>query len=377
MLLLPVFSIIYKRAFYFFPIILIGSVPYATAFSLLMTMLLQLNIFFKKQNIHIVILGSLWISYGLILAIIRLDSYFISEIIQLGICLMICLFVYNLISNASDLNFFLILLMSSGLLLSIIEILIAFFGIQISTTSLIDSRATNYTSIYVVLAVLPFSLIYFKSIFTKILILFLCLEVTSLNEGRAMYLIALIIFSIYMLRKRTLLFNLIVFSLSIFLILAFVTFYGDSLLYVNNSIFSLLNTTTNFSNIERINLLGYSYELFKDNPFGYGIGSSAEIFRGNLITVNDHYPHPHNTLAFLAVELGMIGVIIYFYLFCALIFSVFSIKNENYRILGALLLIGLFLVSVASTIFYNGVVTIFSFIIISIIFLLKKVAGSD
>ena len=377
MLLLPVFSVIYKRAFYFFPVLIIGSIPYVTAFSLLMIMLLQLNIFFKKQNTHIVVIGLIWVLYGLLLAIFRIDAYFINEIIQLGICLMASCFLYNSIRDSAELKKFLIFLISSAFLLAALEFLIDFFGFQISTTSLVDSKATNYTSIYMILAVLPFGLVYFKSIFTKIFLLLICLEIASLNQGRAMYLISLALFAVYLLRNRSPFFNLVFLSISAILLFSFISIYGEDLLYVNDSIFSLLNTSTNFSNLERLSLLSYSYELFIENPFGHGIGSSAEIFRGNLVTINDHYPHPHNTLAFFAVELGVVGIFLYLYLFGALFYSSFSIKKGKYRTLAFLLSLALFLISIASTIFYNGVITILSFIIISIIFLTKKVAIND
>ena len=254
-----------------------------------MIMLLQLNIFFKKQNTHIVVIGLIWVLYGLLLAIFRIDAYFINEIIQLGIYLMASRFLYNSIRDNAELKKFLIFLISSAFLLAALEFLIDFFDFQISTTSLVDSKATNYTSIYMILAVLPFGLVYFKSIFTKIFLLLICLEIASLNQGEVMYLISLAVFAVYLLNNRSPFFNLVFLSISAILLFSFISIYGEDLLYVNDSIFSLLNTSTNFSNLERLSLLSYSYELFIENPFGHGIGSSAEIFRGNLVTINDHY----------------------------------------------------------------------------------------
>ncbi len=73
---------------------------------------------------------------------------------------------------------------------------------------------------------------------------------------------------------------------------------------------SLGDFQTNYSNLERLGILIYAWELFVMLPFGSGIGSSSDLFVNNPYTVGA-YPDAHNMLAMLAVELGWLGVIGY------------------------------------------------------------------
>lgn len=73
---------------------------------------------------------------------------------------------------------------------------------------------------------------------------------------------------------------------------------------------SLGDFQTNYSNLERLGILIYAWELFVMFPFGSGIGSSSDLFINNPYTVGA-YPDAHNMLAMLAVELGWLGVIGY------------------------------------------------------------------
>ncbi len=78
----------------------------------------------------------------------------------------------------------------------------------------------------------------------------------------------------------------------------------------------LFDLESNFSNLERYNLLIASWRLFEAKPiFGWGWGSIDALIPNVGETVLA-YPHPHNFLAHFSVELGFGGVVLFVLLLC-------------------------------------------------------------
>ncbi len=69
--------------------------------------------------------------------------------------------------------------------------------------------------------------------------------------------------------------------------------------------------SASFSNLERLSLLQASFRLFLERPIlGWGWGSIDALIPVVPETVLS-YPHPHNSLAHFAVELGIFGVVLF------------------------------------------------------------------
>lgn len=368
---IPLFSIFYRNAFFLYPLVMIGASPYITALSFILFMLSRLNTFFNKQNIHLVVITSLWLSWGLLLFFINQGYSSIDQYIQVGISFLISIFAYQNLNKKSEIVLFCKYIFSSGIFLCLLEIFISIFNIDIFS-ALIDTRPRSYTSIYILFSIVPVVFLIEKRNWLRILALFFALSVIFINEGRSIYLAAIVVFGFYYIRKIPFYLSVVLIGLFAFLLAIYISF-NSQLLYVNSSIFSLLNTDNNFSNLERLSLLNYAFTRFVENPFGYGVGSSQEIFSGNLFTVLDHYPHPHNSLAFLAIELGIVGIFIYFYLLISLYITIRKIQDNELKVFGLLLLLAIFIASLANTLFYNGLITIFTFLIVGMIFSLRKI----
>lgn len=375
-ILIPVLGFFSRRSFNYFPILLSGANPYVAALTLVFIMVTNISVFFKKYHRDILNISLIWISYGIFIMIFNFNSTAINETIQIGIGLIFCNFIYNSINKFSDYKILSLFMIASGLVIIFFEIFIYLFQLELISTALIDSIPRTYTSIYLVTSLIPFCLIFIRSTLIKLVLISLALFVTQINESRFASLLILTLTFIYFFRSSSS--NLRIFSIVMISILIYILsqFYFDYFFYNNQSFISLLNFENNFSNLERVRLISYAYDLFIENPFGYGIGSSAEIFRFNDVTVGDNYPHPHNTLVFLGIELGIIGILIYFYLFFAIFRSVFKLKNIRLKNLGILLAASLLFSSFANTLFFNGALSLFSFLIISMILLLNKIERS-
>jgi O-antigen ligase len=89
----------------------------------------------------------------------------------------------------------------------------------------------------------------------------------------------------------------------------------------------LFDTQRNFSNIERVALVETCFVLFSEQPFtGWGWGSIEELLAQHSRSAID-YPHPHNTYAHFAAEIGIGGLVCLFMIFWGL----WKIAKDNYR----------------------------------------------
>lgn len=89
----------------------------------------------------------------------------------------------------------------------------------------------------------------------------------------------------------------------------------------------VFDTQRNFSNIERIALIETCFELFAEQPFtGWGWGRIEELLATHSRS-KITYPHPHNTYAHFAAEIGIGGLICLLVMFWRL----WKIALDNYR----------------------------------------------
>lgn len=89
----------------------------------------------------------------------------------------------------------------------------------------------------------------------------------------------------------------------------------------------VFDTQRNFSNIERVALIETCFVLFAEQPLtGWGWGTMEELLSKYSRSENQ-YPHPHNTYAHFAAEIGVGGLICLLMIFWGL----WIIARDNYR----------------------------------------------
>lgn len=375
MVLLPITAFLFKRFTKLFLLMVIGANPYVTAAALLSTLLLKFKLIFgSKINKSLLLLAIAWLSYGLMIGLSNFTGTFVSEFIQLGISLLWTFYLYQAINSASHFKDILKQLMLSGAVLSVFEILIFVLGIEIDTNSFIGTIASNYGSFYLVISTILIPLYFFKTE-SKLygLIAVLGYFAIQINESRAMMLLGILFIVLTFVSLRNRYMRLIAIGL---LVLGgtyiFITFDPGSM-YRSGSLFSVLNFETNFSNLERLRLIIYSVNLFLDNLYGYGLGSSYEIYYNNPVTVLNVYPHPHNTLTFMMVELGVAGIFLYIAFFLTMISSIRKITPPAIKALMSNICLGLFFYSIVEVLFYNGVLTLLVFMFYALVICAQKI----
>ncbi len=363
-LFVPIIALVKKRFLPYFLPLAMASSPYFTALSLFGSFILNLNYIFKKVPREISFLLIIWFGYAsLSLLFSNLNITSLSELIQLFIAIIFFRYIFNFSSSKSGQKITLQSILFSGILLCLFEISIFIFGIDVDTNAFAGITPHNYASFFIVFStvIIPFYAI--RNFTLKYLIILIGFITLNLNAGRAMQIVAiLIVIMQYLFSNKKTLGTLIKTFLVLFFLSLLVTTIDLNKLqeesYNPNSLFSVINFDNNFSNLERLNLLIMSYDLFIEKPFGHGIGSSASLFIGNTYTEIQNYPHPHNTLAFMAVELGVIGILIYAYLIVIIFNRYRYLKNIRQKNLLRNSLFCFFCFSVVEPVFYNGLLTI-------------------
>ena len=362
-LFVPIIAIVKKRFLpYFLPFALASS-PYFTAASLLGTFVLNLNLIFKKVPRDISLLLLIWFCYATFSLFFNLNLTSLSELIQLFIAIIFFRYVFNLSSSKLGKESTMKSILFSGILLCLFEISIFSFGISIDTNAFAGITPHNYASFFIVFStiIIPFYVI--RNLSLRYLIILIGFITLVLNAGRAMQIVAIAIIGMQLFFSDKKSLKNFIKSFLLFLFLIAVSLVVDlnqlqEQSFNPNSLFSVINFENNFSNLERLNLLIMSYDLFIERPYGHGIGSSASLFINNLYTEVQHYPHPHNTLAFMAVELGIIGIFIYLYLIFIIFRRYRYLKNIHEKNLLRNSLLCFFCFSVVEPVFYNGLLTI-------------------
>ena len=362
-LFVPIIAIVKKRFLPYFLPIAMASSPYFTAVSLLGTFVLNLNLIFKKVPRDISLLLLIWFCYATFSLFFNLNLTSLGELIQLFIAIIFFRYVFNLSSSKLGKESTMKSIIFSGILLCLFEISIFTFGISIDTNAFAGITPHNYASFFIVFStiIIPFYII--RNLSLRYLVILIGFITLVLNAGRAMQIVAIAIIGmqLFFSDKKSLKnfiksFLLILFLIAVSLVVDLNQLQEQS--FNPNSLFSVINFDNNFSNLERLNLLIMSYDLFIERPYGHGIGSSASLFINNLYTEVQHYPHPHNTLAFMAVELGIIGIFIYLYLIFIIFRRYRYLKNIHEKNLLRNSLLCFFCFSVVEPVFYNGLLTI-------------------
>ena len=376
MLLLPITAILFKRFIPLFLFAIIGANPYVTAGALLLALLTRFQDIFKhKINSSLLILCLIWLGYGLFIGLTNFSFAFVSEYIQLIIAILLLVYIYHTLNTEKQFIYLLKSLMLSGALLSCFEIIIFFIDQDINTPSFIGRISENYTSFYLVISTIIVPLFFRKKNGVLVVLLFLGFAAIYVNESRAMLLLSLLFVCKEFVSFSNILIRLFMSVILVSIFTYIVVTFDSALIYDPNSIFSILNFENNFSNLERLNLLLYSFQLFISNLWGYGLGSSYDIFVNNPVTINEHYPHPHNTLAFLAVELGVIGVWLYIYFFYSMYLSIKKTIDMQISKFIFNISLALFLFSVVDVIFYNGVLMLIVFLLYAMALSTQKYNG--
>ena len=140
-----------------------------------------------------------------------------------------------------------------------------------------------------------------------------------------------------------------------------------------DSLVSLVNFDSNFSNIERLQYLRAAAHSLVSFPFGQGIGTASSYFMHNAFSEIES-PTPHNTAALLAAEMGVQGLASYCILFALLLVCPVSTMLRRYsqpiahrRLLIVIPLI-LLMVTIYDAVFFNGGLTAIFFLAAATVF---------
>ena len=148
--------------------------------------------------------------------------------------------------------------------MALIETIIFFGNLNIVNSSFIGSDVENYTAFYILVTCLAIPLYRLKNNYTKLIVLAIAAFAITLNQSRAALLIFYIVIAAYFyLNTRN---KLLVTFVAFLGLASFSVYQLNSIdLYDNKSIYSLLNLDNNFSNLERIALIQYAYEVFQSH----------------------------------------------------------------------------------------------------------------
>ncbi|WP_347174846.1 O-antigen ligase family protein [Polaribacter uvawellassae] len=375
MVSLPFIALINKNFLPFFFVLLVGANPYVSASALLLSLIFRLkNVIKVDIDKRLFALFFIWFFYSLLLGFINYNDAFIPELIQLFIGIMLVLYVDNFINNKKKFYKNITYLLYSGVVLCFFEIVIYFYDLKIITSAFIDFNSNNYTSFYLLISTVIVPLFLMKN--NKFFFVFSILGVfvIYLNDSRANLILALILIIREFISFKSYLVKFLIVCILGYIFYFFYNTFDSSMVYDSKSIYSVANFENNFSNLERIDLITYSINLFNENILGYGLGSSFEIFVNNNFTANSHYPHPHNTLAFLSVEIGFVGVFVYFLFFYNMVKNYIKIEDDGIRRLIVNITISLFAFSIVDVIFYNGILMLFSFILFGFSLVASKIS---
>ena len=148
----------------------------------------------------------------------------------------------------------------------------------------------------------------------------------------------------------------------------------------DNILKSVTDVERNYSNLQRLALLTQSIDTYLSNPLGVGFGMTNSVFMSANSYTELNYPHPHNSLAHIAVELGTVGILIFSYLFY-LSYKV-SIKLKKYKgkflelnplyNVSVCIVTVLFIFTFLDDIFFNGIFNFYCIIFLGYIYALNN-----
>ena len=153
------------------------------------------------------------------------------------------------------------------------------------------------------------------------------------KAGQLVFIISIILFFIFHFKdKRTLMF----FSVLSIFIFSVVIYHSSTIVKkrFTHEIKSIRSAEPSFRN----NLFIYSVYLIQENPIiGYGTGSFTDVFKevnkSTKRTVDYNHKTPHNNYLYIWFELGIIGLIVFMFIFYFQIKELLQKKDALFRFL--------------------------------------------
>ena len=153
------------------------------------------------------------------------------------------------------------------------------------------------------------------------------------KAGQLVFIISIILFFIFHFKyKRTLMF----FSILSIFIFSVVIYHSSPIVKkrFTHEIKSIRSAEPSFRN----NLFIYSVDLIQENPIiGYGTGSFTDVFKevnkSTKRTVDYSHKTPHNNYLYIWFELGIIGLIVFMFIFYFQIKELLQKKDALFRVL--------------------------------------------
>jgi O-antigen ligase len=326
----------------------------------------------------IIYLSIVWLGYAAFTLLWLNDlPRFMTEYIQLILLLLLTLALVNSINTLDDVkstNFFLI-----------------FSGCLVSVKSFYESLSSDYIEInyyafisLVTCIAIPISYLNFRNTKSVLLaILFVSIGFLGIvaNDSRASTLLGVLLLVVrffYLLDIRKRIKWIIV---SMVLLIAPIAIFWYYNMNDDNILKSVMDVERNYSNLERLALINQSIETYKSNLLGVGYGSTNAVFMSAASYTELNYPHPHNSLAHIAVEIGTVGILIFVYLFYLCIKVILSLNKikDNLTELNSLykvsicIVIVLFLFSFLDDMFFNGMFNFYCMMFFAYIYSLSKI----
>lgn len=254
----------------------------------------------------------------------------------------------------------------------------AVLGWELEWSSFVTPVENNYAAIYILLfgVALPSSQMFSRNqgrILYPVSIM-LGMAAIHYHTSRASMVAALACLAMVVAIGRTRLSTAfrMLFLLTTGLAGAFYMLRGEDL-YDPDSVASLVNFDSNFSNIQRLQYLRAAGHSLVNFPLGQGIGTASAYFTHNTFTEMES-PTPHNTAALLATEMGVLGLVSYILMVLYLLghgLSTLLLRCRQpmaQRRLFIILPLILFMVSVYDAVFFNGGLTAIFFLAAATVF---------
>lgn len=356
---------------------------YIAAFSMFLSLFVLIYKCFIKTPIELnptsikyLKFSGFWLLYAFISIFWLTDYYrFLTEYIQLGLILSLLFLLIIVIKTIEDFDKIYIAFVWCGVLLSFKSVYDALnpeyvennyfaFICMITCIAMPLSRLTKFSISNISLTVLIVSIGFFG---------------INANDSRASTLLGVLTIGVRFFFLANIKYAYKIVTVILFLVFASLGSYLYYMSSEDNILRSVTDVERNYSNLERLALINQSYNIFIESPQGLGLGSSNNVFMNSMIT-GENYPHPHNALAHQAVELGLVGVLLYLFLFfnMYIVFKrMLKIRKENPKLLFLynlclLVPLNLFLFSFLDDMFFNGVFCFYCMLFFIYIFIIEK-----
>lgn len=234
------------------------------------------------------------------------------------------------------------------------------------------SGTFNYSAFYMFFGLIVSPFILFKNFFYRILLFLLFVVAVFFLQTRSSFIFG-IIFFIFLTVEIKNWRNFVSSSIIIFLLISLFlnsTYFDEN--NQNDILYSVGNFENNTSNLKRLLMITNSFEGINTNPFGAGLGNAKIL----LEKVYIYYPHAHNVLANWIYELGYYGIILYFLLVYSIVKYLKFSNNNIHKIINVCIFFILFS-SLISSLQYNILMTLTTYLGLVIIHELSHLKNYD